>query len=185
MWKRLIDGAQSLIVTPAVRLTALPSSQYQSAHLDKNIVPMKLCDLCSKLNIDLLSKHGQFWNDTFEHQPGFTALETSASTGCEMCSMFLQCVTKEYCAKENCSPEKAHQIFRNAETHGKAPCLMEPKWSGDGIGEVVYSIPYTPNKDPMGWNHHLGTSAQFALSNYGPGKLGFLFQFLLLHHPTH
>ena len=81
--------------------------------LGKNTLPMKTCDLCSRLNIDVLLKD-DYQRDEIKHQTGFTALKTSASMGCEMCSMFLNAAPELYCSEKHCSAIVAHQAFQKS-----------------------------------------------------------------------
>jgi hypothetical protein len=135
---------------------------------------MKLCDLCSTLNIDVLSKYGPWPNDCLEHQPNFTALETSASTGCEMCSMFLNGVMKTHCYHQYTknSPVETLQTFRNAAL-GKASCLIASAWSGGKIIYILYGVPQCVKERPTSYMGGDFTTARFTLRNCKGKLLGF------------
>lgn len=167
------NTSNNIVRAPAAKSTALPA-QNQSADVNQEAVPMKLCNLCSNINIDLLSKYDSEFMDNLDHQPGFVALEKSVLAGCEMCSMFLQNVIKQYCDENNnCFPEEARQVFRCVETHGKATCLIGPGWNEGKIDSLSYWIPHTFKEHFMDFMSGFGTTAIFALSN-SPSKLGFL-----------
>jgi hypothetical protein len=127
-------------------------SSHLGFRLSKGAIPMKLCLLCSKLNVDVLSKHGHDGGeDCLQHQPNFTALATSASTGCEMCSMFLESVTKMGCNALECSFKEARQRLKTGEDHDYySACLIQTRWERGKISEVKYGIPvFGPQGEPV------------------------------------
>ena len=74
--------------------------------------------------MDIIMEHDLF--NKLEHQPCVTALETSALSGCEMCSMFLEGVALDYCKAKKVSRNEALQIFRGLESEGpvRPPCSI-------------------------------------------------------------
>ena len=123
--------------------------------LAEDAAPMKLCRLCSRLNTDFfvkydLPKRPPFANP-LEHQPCFTALETSALPGCGMCCMFMEGAVQEVLKYKKCSPSEAYQALRNAESEiqPREPCLLKSNYKGNLTGDqhatldyIGYSIPF-------------------------------------------
>ena len=89
--------------------------------LPEDATPMKLCLACSQLNTQLLAGLERNTGKSLGHQPSFTALKTSALSGCDMCRMFLEGSTKSGCRIRGCSESKMNEVFRDAESKKEKP----------------------------------------------------------------
>ncbi|KIW86758.1 uncharacterized protein Z519_12671 [Cladophialophora bantiana CBS 173.52] len=133
---------------------------------EEDPVPMKLCSLCSALNIDRLWNLEGDWSHPMTHQPSFPALQKSADDGCEMCLMFLECVSLEYCYENGCSINQCHQVFRKVSRQGESPCLLSAdKWANQ-IHRIDYAIADEYSAGNMTWINRYYTRAGFLLSSY-------------------
>jgi len=140
---------------------------------DGSVLPMNLCTLCAGLDVESLSKlpdvhHGA---GCLKHQPSFTVLVNSASTGCDMCTLFLEGVLETHCKEQNCSVAEAYQTFRSFESAHIASCLVGPSWVWDGyrvvkeLDELRFWIPNTFSETSMDSFSGNGSSAWFRLRN--------------------
>jgi len=134
---------------------------------EEDPVPMKLCSICSALSIDRLCKLESGWSHPMTHQPSFPTLQKSADNGCEMCLMFVECVSLEYCYGNGCSINQCHEVFRKVSRQGKAPCFLSVDKNGNGqIHRIDYAIADEYSAGDMTWMNKYFTRAGFLLSSY-------------------
>jgi len=135
----------------------------------EDLSSMKTCDVCSKLNLDVLSAEGPSGKG-FLHHPSFELLNSSAAAGCEMCSMFLGGVkTADEDRAYRRHDEELLPWSADPTLLSEVPCLITPKWKLGKIREIKYSIPDGFQKGSVkNWNGQF-ISAHFLLRNY-PGK---------------
>lgn len=101
--------------------------------------PMKLCSICADMTVkkfvDGLEDYGSFKkSEWFEHQPCFTALFASSSSGCEMCALFYDGIIHMYSSTHKCSSEAAHRVFEHVDLQLRGSekarrCLYETRCS--------------------------------------------------------
>jgi len=136
--------------------------------LPEDAAPMKLCLVCAQLNTKVLASFEWNTGNPFGHQPSFTALKSSALSGCEMCCMFLEDSTQAVCDIRGCSESEVHQAFRDAESKKEKPatCLIISR-VGKSIKRglpcltyITYRIPFMRSKSQ--WGIH---STYFILRN--------------------
>lgn len=125
-------------VSPMLQAINSATFRHERAHLDSNAVPMRLCELCSELSIDRFSDCGHGAKDYLQHQPSFTALEMSASSGCEMCEMFLGGLLKTHCEYNKCTPDIGYQTLRQRELQGRVTALIKPVWESGKMTVIGY-----------------------------------------------
>jgi hypothetical protein len=133
---------------------------------------MKLCSLCSKLNVYKLIKIGDNWRDVRVHQPNFSALESSAAGECEMCLIFIDAALGQQCDEEGCSLSKAAATFWRAERGGNPSCFLSVTLEKRNLKRIKFSVPHMVIKDDVLWPNSSYCSPSFHVSNY-IGKLVF------------
>ncbi|KAK3934992.1 heterokaryon incompatibility protein-domain-containing protein [Diplogelasinospora grovesii] len=120
--------------------------------------PMRLCDLCSSLNMTTLAAHihlGYLTSQTARyrspHHHRFSSLKKSA-VSCDMCALFLNAVTEHLCRiLEKRDPpgsgtllELASYMFSLAEAHAdEGPqCYIKTQGKRFGITAILYHARY-------------------------------------------
>ncbi|KAG9229967.1 hypothetical protein BJ875DRAFT_445475 [Amylocarpus encephaloides] len=143
------DTLMNLSPNIGQRSAAVASLAFVNArsHLSEDTVPMKLCQLCSKLNLDLI-----IGNDGTQHQATFAGLENSVTAGCEICIMFIGGLLKTYCELQKCDLRVGYEKFGEVLTGTTTAGMMKPVWDSGKVTVVCYEFEF-----PMGsiWSYFI------------------------------
>lgn len=115
---------------------------------DGSLPSMKLCDICQKMNATVLLEATKTrqqlpdgdWNygegflfGYYTHQPSVSALLAAASSGCDLCSLFLEgCMEGKQTSGWNSADKSVDELLRLCERFSlklktEIPCLIKIK----------------------------------------------------------
>ena len=80
--------------------------------------PLKLCAICAQLSASALWDNrernlGDYGENVIKHQPSYSALKASAAAGCELCTVLLDAVARNYRRGWRLSVDETHATIRS------------------------------------------------------------------------